>query len=212
MISTARRKRIRPIGVALLRTMGIVMIGTLSLFGWAFGGQNETQRGVSQEVKSEWVPDVQKEWQRYGGKYFESVPADQPHATLLLKDSANRAGVGSFDIRVLIDGELVKDWIKSSPLRVSTGPHCIRVEMVAIPQRYQGTLGRYWPWLTAGSEDEMDLIGDSKVGFTVKYKRVRLSLNLQDLINPEEMKFSSDRPKDPEAAYTYCLKYVHDRR
>lgn len=121
--------------------------------------------------------------------------------------------MGQFEIWLLIDGELVKGWTQAGDLRVSPGLHCIRVEMVAIPSRYEGTLFIGLPWPRAGTEDELHFSRDPKTGFTAKYQRIKLVMKLLDVLDDEEMEFDSERrKKSPEAAYAYCLDQVRKKR
>ena len=164
------------------------------------------------DVGSAWTPAVEEEWRRYGRQEFRAASADQPHATLVLKDSSNRARSGAFEVWVLVDGARVKGGAAAAPLRLSPGAHCIRVEMVSRPQRYQGTVGRYWPWLNAGGRDQIELKGDSKAGFTTTYRRLVMQLTLDTPSNEQQIKFDRGRPRDPAAAYAYCLQYVRRPR
>ena len=158
----------------------------------------------------QWIPDIQKEWERLGGKEFEPVPADQPHAVFIFEDAAGRTGVGAFDIWLLVDGKRVKNWTASSPLRVSPGPHCLRIDMVSIPQRYQGTLGKYWPWLAAETEHTVRLTREGTGPFRIVYQPTKLTV--AGLLDADKMKFDHDRPADPEAAFEYCLRHVTEKR
>jgi hypothetical protein len=161
---------------------------------------------------NEWTPAVEEEWRRYGHQEFRPAPADQPHATLVLKDTANRARSAPFEVWVLVDGARVKQGAAGAPLRLSPGAHCIRVEMVSRRQRHEGTVGRYWPWLNAGGRDQIEFKGDGKAGFTTSYRRLVMQLTLDAPSNEQQIKFDRSRPRDPEAAYTYCLQYVRRPR
>ena len=157
------------------------------------------------QVGAQWIPDIQREWQRNGERWFESAPAGQPHATILLKDVASREGVGTFEIWMLIDGARVRDWTASSPLRVTPGAHCIRIDMVAAGQRYEGTLAKYWPWLSADNDIELRLVRGER-GFNIQYQK--LSLTVAGVLDTGSMRYSTDLPRDPQAAYAYCMKRV----
>jgi hypothetical protein len=157
----------------------------------------------------QWIPSVQTEWEKYGRKEFQPVAADKPHAMLVFKDVADRTGSGPFDIWVLVDGQRVVNWTASSPLRVAPGAHCIRIDMVSIPARYEGALGKYWPWLPEGFEHTAQLTREAGA-YKVDYRPTRLRVG-RDLINDEQLKFSRDLPSDGEQAYAYCLKYVTER-
>ena len=158
----------------------------------------------------QWTPDIQKEWERFGSKEFQPVPADQPHAVLVFEDVAARTGVGAFDIWLLVDGKRVKDWTGSSPLRVPPGAHCIRIDMVSIPQRYQGTLGKYWPWLAAGWEHTVQLTREGTGPFRIVYQPTKFGL--RGILDDARLKYERDRPVDPEETSQYCLKYVTEKR
>ena len=207
----AEVNRMQSVFTALLLRLCPGIFGMVFLFAGACWGQTEVERGRGQGAGGEWVPAVQQEWEKFGKEYFQSVAADSPYATLVLRDSAIRAGVGPFDIWLLIDGALVKGWTKAGDLRVSPGPHCIRVEMVSVPQRYQGTLGRFWPWVTAGSEDEVHFTGD-RAGFTTKYQHTKMAMTLDNLLDPKQLEFARNQPKSPDAAYAYCLEHVRKQR
>ncbi len=207
MFATTHPRWIRPIGPAL-----VTSVAALGLLCDAREMLAQVQVGRSPipEASGQWVADVQREWEASGAAYFESVPADRPHATIVLKDLADRTGVGAFDIWVLVDGARVRDWTASSPLRVSPGAHCIRIDMVAPAQQYQGTLNRSWPWLPAGFTDEIQLVRDSERRFAIKYQRV--TINVKGLLDAGEAEYSRNRPSDPAAAYTYCLAHVRERQ
>ncbi len=204
--------RIQSVVSTFLLRLGSGIFGIVFLFAGDCWGQTEVERGRGQGAGSEWVPAVQQEWESFGKEYFQSVATNRPHATLALRDSSIRTGAGLFDIWLLIDGALVKGWANAGDLRVLPGPHCIRVEMVSVPQRYQGTVGRFWPWVTAGSKDEVRFSGDSKAGFTAKYQHINMAMKMDDLINPKQLEFARNQPKSPDAAYAYCLDHIRERR
>lgn len=178
----------------------------------AGGGQKEAQRSQGLEAGSEWEPDLLKEWKRNGGKNFQSVPASQPHATIWLRDSSDRSGLVPLGVWVLVDGEMNREWTERSPLRLSPGPHCIRVGFVGLTRRglVSKDVGTFTPWLEGTYEGEVQITG-SKARVTVKYETKTRVFTLEDS-NAEELKFLRGLPQDPKAAYAYCLKYVHARR
>jgi hypothetical protein len=202
----AKTDQMQSIFSAVLRRFYLATLAAVFLVPSACWAQTEVRRGA------DWVPAVQQEWERYGKQHFQSVPPDRPHATLRLRDSADRTNVGAFDIWLLIDGTLVKGWTNAGELRVSPGLHCIRIEMVSVPQRYQGTVGQYWPWTSAGSEDEVRFSGDSKTGFNTKYQRVTIRVKADDLIDPKQIEFTRNQPKNPKEVYPYCLEQVRQQR
>jgi hypothetical protein len=163
-----------------------------------------------QTLGTQWLPAVQQEWEKSGKQYFQPVPAEQPHASLRLRDSALREGVGAFEIWVLVDGALVRGGLGAGALRLAPGPHCIRIEMVSIAQRYEGTLGKYWPWLRAGGEDELAFSGN-RTGFRATYQPLKLTVG-RDLVDNNQLEFNRNRPQNPDAAYAYCMEQVRKRR
>jgi len=191
--------------------MLVVTRGSVVLFLAALSFGCASDRRAA-DIGSDWTPAVEDEWRRYGRREFRPVPADQPHATLVLKDTANRAQGRAFEVWVLVDGARVKGGAAAAPLRLSPGAHCIRVEMVSRPQRSEGTVGRYWPWLNAGGSDQIEFKGGGKAGFTTTYRRLVMHLTLDTVSNDEQIKFDRSRPRDPEAAYAYCLQYVRRPR
>jgi hypothetical protein len=173
-------------------------------------GASRTDERSDAKRQIQWIPDIQKEWERLGSKEFQPVPADQPHAIFVFKDVAARTGVGAFEIWLLVDGKRVNDWTASSPLRVSPGAHCLRIDMVSISQRYQGTLGKYWPWLAAGWEHTVQLTREGTGAFRIAYQPTKFGLT--GILDEEKVKYERDRPADPEAAYEYCLRHVNEKR
>ena len=149
--------RIEP-GIINAAATTLVTFATVGLVHNVTQG-TQTVLSSARHTSSDWVPSLTAEWKKRGEKSFESVPEDQPYATLLVRDTANRDHVDSFDLWALIDGTLLRPWRDGTRLRVSPGPHCIRVDMVATAQRYERTLAFCFPWLDAGSEGELKLRG-----------------------------------------------------
>jgi len=157
------------------------------------------------ELPAQWVADVEKEWKANGSRWFESVAADEPHATIHLKDTASREKVGAFEVWMLVDGARVKSWADSTPLRLAPGAHCIRVEMVAAGQKYQGNVGKYWPWLQPSEEVELSFTRDER-GFSSQYRKVVITM--KGLLDQKRLDYDAKLPGDTEAAYGYCMKQV----
>lgn len=153
---------------------------------------------------AQWVADVQKEWEANGSRWFEPVAAEKPHATIRLQDTASRDKVGAFEVWVLIDGARVKDW-PGPPLLVSPGAHCIRIDMVAVGQKYQGSLGKYWPWLAPTEEAELRFTRDER-GFSSQYQKVVITT--KGLLDQKRLDFEAGMPDDQPATYAYCMKQV----
>ena len=208
MHSTRKMNQIRSITITL--SVSLAILGAPVPAGHAAGALHEAAVDRTMTSRQQWIPDVQKEWERFGAKEFQPVASDRPHATIVFRDVADRTGTGAFDIWVLVDGQRVKDWTASSPLRVAPGAHCIRIEMVSIPARYQGTLGKYWPWLPADWEHTAQLTREAPGPYRIDYRPTRL--DVKGLLDADEDRFKRDRPSDPEAAYAYCLKYVTEGR
>ena len=157
------------------------------------------------ELAAQWVADVEKEWKANGSRWFESVAADEPHATIHLRDTASREKVGAFEVWMLVDGARVKSWSDSTPLRLTPGAHCIRVEMVAAGQKYQGNVGKYWPWLQPTEEVELSFTRDDR-GFSTEYRKVVFKMT--GLLDQKRLDYDAKLPGDTEAAYGYCMKQV----
>jgi len=180
-------------------------------FGLVHNVTQRTQIVQSSEhqTSSNWVPSIAAEWKTRGEKSFESVPDDQPYATLLVRDTANGDHVDSFDLWALIDGTLLRPWRDGTRLRVSPGPHCIRIDMVATAQRYERTLAFYFPWLDAGSEAELKLRGSRSADFRVDYRLLTLT---RSPFTPEKLKFEAVLfPADTAQVWNDCLRYIRSR-
>ena len=154
---------------------------------------------------AQWVADVEKEWKANGSRWFESVAADEPHATIRLKDTASREKVGAFEVWMLVDGARVRSFPDSTPLRLAPGAHCIRVEMVAAAQKYQGNVGKYWPWLQPTEEVELSFTRDDR-GFSSQYRKVVITT--KGLLDQKRLDYDAKLPGDTEAAYNYCMMQV----
>src|SRR5687767_11398100 len=119
MISMRQANGIRSIRLAA--AVSLAMAEAVAAGRYASGPPDGRGRDRAPDASGQWVPDVQKEWERHGAKLFQPVPADQAHGTFVFRDLADRSGVGAFEIWVLVDGQRVKDWTASSPLRVLPG-------------------------------------------------------------------------------------------
>lgn len=154
-----------------------------------------------------WMPEVEKEWARYGRKLFASVPVDQPHATLVFTDECPSTCYGV--VWVLIDGQRADPKRGTTTLfRVPPGGHCVRVEALFAP-RLQARVGKHQRWVSARSQDEMHLFVGHDGAVRYRYAEGQVSMDDRTAANAF---YDSVNEANPDAAYANCLRHVSERR